>query len=115
MTSSSAVQSRDAARETPHDELVRLRALNRDLLERTRQLQAALDSRVAIEQAKGVLAERYGVEVGAAFELLRRAARANRLKLRELAAAVVAEPETPAAIACEAVRLRPRAGATPWR
>ncbi len=53
------------------------------------QLQFALNSRVIIEQAKGVLAERYGIEVGEAFTLLRRYARNNNLRLSEVAGAVV--------------------------
>jgi hypothetical protein len=61
------------------------------------QLQTALDSRVAIEQAKGVLAERTGVTVAEAFTALRRHARTNGLKLSEVARAVVAgEFEVPA-------------------
>ena len=59
------------------------------LLERTLQLQTALDSRVVIEQAKGVLAEREGVELDEAFERLRRAARSRRVKLHEHAAEIV--------------------------
>jgi hypothetical protein len=54
------------------------------------QLQGALDSRVAIEQAKGVLAERTGSTVDQAFTVLRRHARVNGLKLNDVARAVVA-------------------------
>lgn len=54
------------------------------------QLQRALDSRVIIEQAKGTLAERWGVDVTEAFDRLRRYSRARGLKLREVAAEVVA-------------------------
>jgi AmiR/NasT family two-component response regulator len=50
------------------------------------QLQAALDSRVVIEQAVGMLAERFDLSIGEAFELLRRAARESRSELRALAA-----------------------------
>jgi AmiR/NasT family two-component response regulator len=49
-----------------------------------------------IEQAKGILAERYGTDVDSAFRLLRRGARSNRMRLRDLASRVVASPETPA-------------------
>jgi hypothetical protein len=56
---------------------------------RAAQLQSALDSRVLIEQAKGVLAERLGVTADEAFALLRGHARANNRKLRECAGAVV--------------------------
>jgi transcriptional regulator with GAF, ATPase, and Fis domain len=49
------------------------------------QLQTALNSRVAIEQAKGVLAERRGVGVDEAFMLLRTHARNHRLRLSDLA------------------------------
>ena len=54
-----------------------------------RQLQTALDSRVTIEQAKGVIAARAGVSMGAAFEMLRSAARASQRPLTEIAAEVV--------------------------
>ena len=54
------------------------------------QLQAALDGRVVIEQAKGVLAERTGVGMADAFERLRRHARANNLRLVDVAEALIA-------------------------
>ncbi len=53
------------------------------------QLQFALNSRIAIEQAKGKYAERHGVDVGTAFEALRRFAQNNSRKLAEVAAAFV--------------------------
>ncbi len=49
------------------------------------QLQNALNSRVIIEQAKGVLAERRQISVDAAFDLLRDHARSHNLHLSELA------------------------------
>ena len=59
------------------------------LLERTIQLQIALDSRIVIEQAKGVLAERHRITPDEAFARLRRAARSRRAKLHEVASEVV--------------------------
>jgi GAF domain-containing protein len=53
------------------------------------QLQTALDSRVLIEQAKGVLAERRAVPPDEAFSLLREHARGHHQRLAELAGAVV--------------------------
>ena len=52
------------------------------------QLQTALDSRVIIEQAKGVLAERLQVAIDEAFLTLRRYARNNNMKLTDAARAV---------------------------
>jgi AmiR/NasT family two-component response regulator len=68
------------------------------LAEQNANLQRALDSRVVIEQAKGVLAERFALDVADAFELLRRSARNNRMRLHDLAERVVATRETPAEI-----------------
>jgi transcriptional regulator with GAF, ATPase, and Fis domain len=59
-----------------------------------RQLQEALSSRIVIEQAKGVLAERAGVHVDAAFEMLRSFARSHGLQLSEVARRVVARDLT---------------------
>jgi hypothetical protein len=63
--------------------------------ERATQLQVALDSRVVIEQAKGMLRERVGLSTRGAFELLRAAARSHRMKLDRLAADVVRSFATP--------------------
>ena len=57
----------------------------------TKQLRHALQSRVVIEQAKGALAQRDGIEVGAAFEHLRGRARAEQRSLADVAALVVGE------------------------
>ena len=62
-------------------------------------LQRALNSRVIIEQAKGVLAERNAVDMNAAFEALRQYARNHNLKLTELALAVVRGEVEPGVIA----------------
>ena len=59
------------------------------LLERTIQLQTALDSRVVIEQAKGILAERESITPDDAFQKLRDQARSRRMKLHHLAAGIV--------------------------
>lgn len=53
------------------------------------QLQSALNSRVVIEQAKGMLAKSHGVSVEDAFDALRSHAREHNLRLIEVAHAVV--------------------------
>ncbi len=53
------------------------------------QLQEALDSRVIVEQAKGVLAVQHDSSVADAFQLLRSYARSNGRRLHEVAREVV--------------------------
>jgi transcriptional regulator with GAF, ATPase, and Fis domain len=53
------------------------------------QLQSALNSRIVIEQAKGVLAARLDIEMGEAFERLRKHSRDDRRRLVEVAEEVV--------------------------
>jgi hypothetical protein len=53
------------------------------------QLQQALSSRVVIEQAKGILAERFHLDMTGAFGLLRKQARNGNLRLHEVARSVV--------------------------
>ena len=53
------------------------------------QLETALASRVVIEQAKGMLAERRGTSVEEAFQALRKHARDHNASLQEVATAVV--------------------------
>jgi AmiR/NasT family two-component response regulator len=67
-------------------------------MQRQMQLTQALRTRIVIEQAKGVLSERLGVDVDTAWELLRRAARHDRIKIHDLATEVVESRSTPASI-----------------
>jgi GAF domain-containing protein len=73
-------------------------------LERSRQLSEqlryALDSRIIIEQAKGILAAERRVTVDEAFDVLRQHSRNNNTSLRTIAQAVVEDgfrPEEPPA------------------
>ena len=54
------------------------------------QLQHALDSRVVIEQAKGITASKHSVTIDAAYQLIRGHARNNNASLRTVAEAIVA-------------------------
>ena len=60
------------------------------------QLQHALDARVVVEQAKGMVAAELGVDVDAALAALRQLARSHHLKLHDVAADVVSRSLSPA-------------------
>ena len=79
--------------------VARLLSVTHASYERRAQLEHALESRIGIEQAKGIVAERYDLEVDAAFELIRRAARSNRMKLDDLVKAIRPGQETPPELA----------------
>ena len=61
----------------------------------TEQLQTALDSRVVIEQAKGVLAERLGISPDEAFQRIRASARRRSTKLAEVCRRVIDTDHVP--------------------
>jgi transcriptional regulator with GAF, ATPase, and Fis domain len=72
--------------------LLQARAIGyRDTL--AEQLQTALNSRIIIEQAKGVIAERRQLDVDSSFTLLRNAARSSNRRLSDLARAIVDSSE----------------------
>ena len=62
------------------------------------QLQTALNSRVMVEQAKGVLSARAGVSITEAFDLLRSYARHHKTPLTDVSSAVVDGSLTAAAL-----------------
>ena len=67
------------------------------------QLQAALSSRVVLEQAKGVLAQLGGIDVSDAYLLLRRYARSKGVMLSAVAQAVVSRQIDARAVLAETV------------
>lgn len=78
--------------------LRRLLAVTGASFEQRAQLEHALKSRVVVEQAKGMLAERLRMRPAEAFELLRGTARSRQMRLHDLARSVVESADTPAAI-----------------
>ena len=62
-----------------------------DAQQLNQQLTQALNTRIVIEQAKGVVAENAGLNMEEAFALLRRHARKNNLRLTDVAQAVSAK------------------------
>jgi len=90
--------------------IARLLAVTQATYERRAQLEQALQSRVAIEQAKGIVAERYGLEPDEAFMLIRQAARTHRMKLRVLIQAIRPGAPTPAELTAVLRETGPREG-----
>jgi ANTAR domain-containing protein len=85
------IGSDECGRERPADVAAQLRQENE-------QLRTPLASRIAIEQAKGVLAERLEVSVEEAFALLRYSARSERMQIQDLAVQVFPATAMPQAI-----------------
>jgi GAF domain-containing protein len=81
--SDSDVLAVEALTDVVADSLVHERAMDHTLAT-VDQLQQALHSRIMIEQAKGMLAERTGLPLSAAFELLRSFARNNHRRLHDV-------------------------------
>jgi AmiR/NasT family two-component response regulator len=84
-----------------YGEVKRVQDLIEQLRVRNGQLERALQSRILIEQAKGMLAERYQITIDEAFELLRRSARSSRLRIHHLANEIVSSQASPDAIEYE--------------
>ena len=79
--------------------VARLLSVTHASFERRAQLEHALESRIMIEQAKGIVAARYGLDVDEAFHLIRQAARSNRMKLYDLVEAIRPGQATPPELA----------------
>jgi GAF domain-containing protein len=62
------------------------------------QLQYALNSRILIEQAKGMVAERAGLDMEQAFTVLRTYARSHNRRLADVASAVIGGTLAPSAL-----------------
>lgn len=86
-----------------------------DVDARVAQLQHALTSRIVVEQAKGMLAERYSLTPEEAYELIRLAARSNGLKVHTLANSVLGSPRQTPALILDLFRTLPRNSVAPAR
>ncbi|HZG92363.1 MAG TPA: GAF and ANTAR domain-containing protein [Pseudonocardia sp.] len=80
----------------------------RHVAEDNEHLQTALNTRVIVEQAKGLVAQKLGLSMDAAFDQLRRYARSNNRRLAELARDITTREVDPVAIV--ASDARPSAG-----
>ena len=65
-------------------------------VERAEHLQAALDSRAVIDQAKGMIMERFKLTADDAFQVLARVSMATNIKVRDVAQGFVLTGELPA-------------------
>ncbi|GAA4548264.1 ANTAR domain-containing protein [Amycolatopsis samaneae] len=94
-------KSRPPALDTSGSELETLRHHLRHYRTRAEQLQYALDHRLPIEQAKGILAERYRIDVDEAFAMLRTFCRDHNLKIHDAARALIDQTSVaPRRVAC---------------
>jgi hypothetical protein len=82
---------------------------------RVAQLQHALTSRIVVEQAKGMLAERYSLTTEEAFELIRLAARSNGIKVHALSRSVLESPRQTPALILNIFTTLPQKGVAPAR
>jgi hypothetical protein len=73
----------------------RLLAVTQASYERRAQLRTALDSRVVIEQAKGILAERFDLSTEDAFALIRYSARSAQVSVQQLCSEIAPGTATP--------------------
>ena len=78
--------------------LRRLMAVTEASFEQRAQLGHALKTRIVVEQAKGVLSERFRIKPDEAYRLLRGTARFRQMSVHDLARAVVESSDTPAAL-----------------
>ena len=60
-------------------------------------LERALQTRIVIEQAKGMIADRHGISPDQAFDLIRRYARSHRISLAEISRRIVEKGMRPTA------------------
>lgn len=79
----------------------------RELEVTVNNLQHALESRIVIERAIGIVAERFDLTIADAWELLRSAARDSRREVRALATEMTEFRETTPSEIVETVRRRP--------
>jgi hypothetical protein len=82
---------------------------------RVAQLQHALTSRIVVEQAKGMLAERYSLTPEEAYELIRLAARSHGMKVHALSNSVLASPSQTPPIILDLFTTLPRHSIAPAR
>lgn len=87
-----AGQDREQVAVLAHQAAISLTVLiaQHDQALKTRQLQQALTSRTTIDVAKGILVAEHGVTPDAAFDLLRSLSQQRNVKLRDVAAELVA-------------------------
>ena len=82
---------------------------------RVAQLQHALTSRIVVEQAKGMLAERYSLAPEEAYELIRLAARSNGLKVHAVSHSVIDAPRHTPKVILDLFTTLPRNSFAPGR